>query len=188
MIEIEENRKTLKKRAEAMAAPAEKGTGPGKRTEFLEFVLAGEHYAVELAFVREVCAGKQITRIPGAPPFMAGVANIRGRILPVADLAVFFGIRAEAPDRRTIVILRGRGAGEPAAAGEVQELGILADAVRGVNSLSPAEIQPPPPGFAGIHAQYLGGITRQGLIIFRADKFIETNHETAQPAVAGRSK
>lgn len=188
MTEIEENRETLKKRAEAMAAPAENGTGPEKHTEFLEFLLAGEHYAVELAFVREVCAGKQITRIPGAPPFLAGVANIRGRILPVADLAVFFGIRAEEADRRTMVILRGRGAAEQAAAGEVQELGILADAVLGVRSLSLAEIQPPPPGFAGIHAQYLGGITPRGLIIFRADRFIEANYGTAQPAVVGQSK
>ena len=173
-----ENRETLKKRAAAMAAPAGMGTGPEKRTEFLEFGLAGELYAVELAFVREVCAGKQITHIPGAPPFMAGVANIRGRILPVADLAIFFGMRPEAANRRTIVILRGRGAGKPAASGEVQELGILADSVRGALSLSAAEIQPPPAGFAGIHAQYLGGVASQGLVIFMADRFLAEQYGT----------
>ena len=179
---IEESRKTLIKRAAVMAAPSKEGTAAEKPAEFLEFVLADERYAVELAFVREVCAGKRVTRIPGALPFMAGVANIRGRILPVADLAVFFGIRAEAADLRTIVILRGRGAGKPAASGEVQELGILADAVRGVRSLPTADIQPPPTGFAGIHAQYLGGITPQGLIIFRADRFLETNYAAVSPA------
>lgn len=179
---LEKDREILKKRAAAMAAPAKEGTAGEKPAEFLEFVLAGEHYAVELALVREVCAGKQVTRIPGAPPFMAGVANIRGRILPVADLEIFFGIRAEAADHSKIVILSGRGAWEPAAAGEVRELGILAAAVRGVRSISPAEMQPPPPGFAGIHAQYLGGITRQGLIIFRADRFLETNYAEVSPA------
>lgn len=181
---IEETRKILKKRAEAMAAPALKGTGAGKRTEFLEFGLAGERYAVELAFVREVCAGKQITRIPGAPPFLAGVGNIRGRILPVADLAIFFGIPEEAPARREIVILRRRGAAGAAESGEFLEIGILTDTVRGVCSLFPADIQPPPPGFSGIFGQYLGGVTTQGLIIFLADRFLATCHEAAPPAGA----
>lgn len=180
----EESREILKKRAEAMAAPPEEAAGAGKRADFLELELAGERYAVELSFVREVCAGKRITHIPGAPPFMAGVANIRGLILPVADLALFFGIREAATDRREIVVLRGSGAAGPEAPGEVQELGILAGAVRGVRSISPGDIQPPPPGFTGIHAQYLGGTTRQGLIIFRADRFLEADHGTASPAAA----
>ena len=179
---IEESRKTLIKRALGMAAPSKEGAAAEKPTEFLEFELAGERYAVELALVREVCAGKRITRIPGAPPFMAGVANIRGRILPVADLAIFFSIRAEAADRGKIVILHGRGAAGPAAAGEISEIGILAGAVWGVRSISPADIQPPPPGFAGIYAQYLGGIAPQGLIIFRADRFLETNYAAVSPA------
>jgi purine-binding chemotaxis protein CheW len=180
MIETTESLKILKRRAEAMAA--EEGKAPVERTDFLEFGLAGESYAVELALVREVCAGKQITYIPGAPPFMAGVANIRGRILPVADLAVFFGIQAEATGRRPIIILRGRGAAGAGTAGEAQELGILADAVRGVRPIAPGEIQPPPPGFAGIHAQYLGGITSGGLIVFSADKFLAADHAAAPQA------
>lgn len=183
----EEDRKTLEKRAEAMAAQPGSGADRGKLTEFLEFGLAGERYAVELVLVREVCAGKRITRIPGAPPHIAGVANIRGRILPVADLAAFFGIQAEPPERRKIVVLSGPGAARPAAAGEVLELGILADAVSGVRSLSPEEIQPPPPGFAGIHAQYLGGITPQGLIIFKADRFLAADYGTGTKQ-SGREK
>ncbi|OGR44331.1 MAG: hypothetical protein A2X35_02585 [Elusimicrobia bacterium GWA2_61_42] len=169
----------LKKRAETMAAAAEERPAAGKKEEFLEFRLAGESYAVELALVREVCSGREITRIPGAPRFMAGVANIRGQILPVADLGLFFGIGAEPAGPREIVILRARAPEGTGTAGEIRELCVLADAVCGVRRVSAAEIQPPPPGFSGIHAKYLGGLTRQGLIIFLADRFLEADHAAA---------
>jgi len=174
---LEKDREILKRRAAAMAAPSKEGTAAEKLTEFLEFVLAGEHYAVELALVREVCSGREITHIPDAPQFMAGVANIRGQILPVADLALFFGIGAEPTGPREIVILRARA--PEGTAGEIRELCILADAVCGVRQVSAAEIQPPPPGFSGIHAKYLGGITQEGLIIFLADRFLAADHGTA---------
>lgn len=173
MTEAEKDLETLKKRAVALAAP-EGAQDAGDRAEFLEFRLAGERYAVELALVREVCAGRELTRIPGAPPFIAGVANIRGQILPVADLALFFGIRAEAPERRELVILRARAAGPAREAGGAGELAVLADAVLGVSSLAPEEIQPPPPGFTGIYGQYLGGIAARDTIIFLADRFLES--------------
>ncbi|HAT72096.1 MAG TPA: chemotaxis protein CheW [Elusimicrobia bacterium] len=173
----EENRKILKKRAEAAAAAPKDGAGAREQTQFLEFALAGERYAVELALVREVCAGKRITHIPGAPPHIAGVANIRGQILPVADLALFFGIGAGTPGPREIVILRARA--PEGTAGEIRELCVMADTVCGVRQVSAAEIQPPPPGFTGIHAKYLGGITQEGLIIFLAGRFLEADHGTA---------
>lgn len=186
MTESEESRALLKKRAGLMAAPPEAAAEAGARAEFLEFGLGGERYAVELGLVREVCSGRRITRIPGAPPFMAGAANIRGRILPVADLALFFGLRAEAPDRRKLVILRGKNAAAPETGGEPLELGILADAVAGVRALSPAEIQPPPTGFSGSYGQYLGGVTPEGLVIFLADKFLAACAEAAPPAAEER--
>lgn len=184
MTESGESRALLKKRAALMAAPPEAAAEAGERTEFLEFGLGGERYAVELGLVREVCSGRRITRIPGAPPFMAGVANIRGRILPVADLALFFGLRAEAQDRRKLVILRGRDAAAREAGGEAPEIGILADAVAGVRILSLAGIQPPPTGFSGLYGQYLGGVTPEGLIIFLADKFLGICSEAPPPAGA----
>lgn len=184
MTESGESRVLLKKRAALMAAPPEAAAEARERAEFLEFGLGSERYAVELGLVREVCSDRRITRIPGAPPFMAGVANIRGRILPVADLALFFGLRAEAPDRRNLVILRGKGAAGPKAGGEPLEIGILADAVAGVRALSPAGIQPPPTGFSGLYGQCLGGVTPEGLIIFLADKFLGICSEAPPPAGA----
>ena len=169
---------TLKKRAAVMAAVPQRADGAGVRTEYLEFALAGESYAVELSMVREVCDGKEITRIPGAPGFMAGVANIRGQILPVADLAVYFGIRTAAASIRKIVVLCLRAQAAAGAAGTVMELGILADEVRGVRTFCAADIQPPP-GFSGAQARYLGGMTRQGLIVFKAERFLNDVRTTA---------
>lgn len=170
MPEAEKDLNVLRERAEAMAAPAREAPGAGEAAEFLEFILSGESYAVRLGLVREVCSGREIARVPGAPAFMEGVANIRGQILPVADLARLFGLGPAPEKPREIVILHTDGP-------EPRELGILADAIAGVRHLPAARIQPPPPGFSGLRAQYLGGVTDDGLVIFLAEKFLEERYK-----------
>ncbi|MDA8130489.1 MAG: chemotaxis protein CheW [Elusimicrobia bacterium] len=162
--EAEKNREILRRRAAAMAANVEAPRAAADR--YLEFSLAGERYAVDLALVREVCSGRRITAIPGSPPFMAGVANIRGQLLPVADLARLFGMSPQAAGEKIVVLRAAAARGGPA------ELGILAETVLGVADIPPGAIQPAPQGFSGIFGQYLGGVTASGLIIFLADRFL----------------
>ena len=62
--------------------------------EVLEFRLSQESYALETSYVSEVYPLKDLTPLPGTPPFMLGVVNVRGRITPVIDIKRFF----ELPD------------------------------------------------------------------------------------------
>ena len=62
------------------------------RTQFLSFVLAGEEYAVEILRVKEIIEYDNLTRVPAMPPAVRGVINLRGRVVPVLDLALRFGL------------------------------------------------------------------------------------------------
>lgn len=60
--------------------------------QVIEFQLAGARYGVDARWVREVSALENLTPLPCTPAFVAGIVNLRGEILPVVDLAVFFGL------------------------------------------------------------------------------------------------
>src|SRR5258705_8085151 len=61
-------------------------------TQFLSFVLAGEEYAVDILRVKEIIEYDSLTRVPGMPASVRGVINLRGRVVPVVDLALRFNL------------------------------------------------------------------------------------------------
>ena len=74
------------------------------------FILAGERYVAPMGDVTEILHVPRFTHIPGVRPFMMGAANVRGRLLPLVDLAGFFGIPRSSRsqrDRRVLVIEQG---------------------------------------------------------------------------------
>lgn len=97
--------------AHAMAASGEASAGPaGAGTTGTDGVLAvtvaGEFFALPAAAVREVLRPLPLTRVPQAPPALLGLANLRGRVLPVLSLAGLMGLRAEeaSPAARVVVV------------------------------------------------------------------------------------
>ena len=88
----DETKAILKARAKALAREQEPDQCEQDRLEVIEFVLADEKYAVESSFVREVYPFREFTPIPGAPPFVLGIINVRGHIVSVVDLKKFFGL------------------------------------------------------------------------------------------------
>src|ERR1700712_5225839 len=90
--EINDDERILRERARLLARVPESEPVAGAVLELLEFSLAQERYAVENRFVREVCPLKELTPLPCTPPFLLGVVNVRGRILPVLDLKKFFDL------------------------------------------------------------------------------------------------
>ncbi len=76
----------LRERAVHLARPTGSSTPQGALLELLEFRLASERYAVETRYVSEVHPLRDLTPLPGTPPFVRGIVNLRGRILPVYDL------------------------------------------------------------------------------------------------------
>jgi len=108
--------------------------------QYLSFALAGDEYAMRLVHVREIIACGTLTRVPGVPSWIRGVLNLRGSVLPVADLALKFGLPETAITPRTCVIVV-----EIQLSGERVAMGVMADAVSEVLELSADDIQAPPP-------------------------------------------
>lgn len=107
--------------------------------QYLTFHLGGEEYAVSVLEVTEIIECASLTRVPGTPPWIRGVINLRGSVVPVVDLPVKFGLEPTALTRRTCVVMV-----EIEQDGERLVIGIMADSVHQVIDLAPAQIQPPP--------------------------------------------
>jgi purine-binding chemotaxis protein CheW len=133
-------------------------TSPTRSTEaqqYLLFRLLDEEYGVEISRVREIVPFGVVTRVPRREPWMLGVMNLRGRVLPVVDLAMKFG-RPERPrTTRTCIVLVEHVVGD-----EPCVVGIVADAMSRVITLASDEIDPPPPFGSSIDVDYLAGLGR----------------------------
>ena len=100
--------------------------------QFLTFQVAGEEYALGVLRVREILEYGVVTRVPLTPPWIRGVFNLRGGVVPVVDLAVKFGVPpGEITPRTCIVIV------EASLGGETALMGLVADAVNQVLELRP---------------------------------------------------
>jgi purine-binding chemotaxis protein CheW len=102
------------------------------------------------------------------PSFIRGVINLRGRVLPVVDLAARFGQPATTVGRRTSIIvvetpdqLTGpTSTDEPDIAGALHGIGIMVDAVNKVVHLSSDDIEPPPAFGVGIRTDFISGMAK----------------------------
>jgi len=127
-------------------------TGQEVRNQELQLVafrLGNETYAVDIQQVQEIIRMQQITRVPGAPFFVEGVINLRGRIIPVIDLRKRLGLpRGEETDEVRIVVV------------EVppHKVGMIVDAVEEVLRLSEENIETPSSLVASVDEQYLKGV------------------------------
>jgi purine-binding chemotaxis protein CheW len=159
----EEKRRILRARARTLAARRETPPPEGERLEVVEFLLASERYAIEASYLREVCPLRDFTPLPGTPPFVLGLVNVRGELLSVVDLKKFFELPERGlTDLNKVIVVR---------AGSM-ELGILADRVVGMKSLSLGEMQAPLPTLTGLRAEYLRGIGKDRLILIDAEKIL----------------
>ena len=102
--------------------------------------LAGEMFALDARQVREILDPVPVTRVPGAQPYVSSVLNVRGKVIPLADLRVRFGMPPASitPDSRFIVL-------EIDLAGEPTTIGIAADKVYEVTDLDTSTLQKAPP-------------------------------------------
>lgn len=111
------------------------------------FKVGGAEYAIPADQVAQMESYTGATRIPGAAPHVAGIVQIRGRVVPVVDLRVKFGLEAAAvtPDSRLVIARLGD-----------RQVGLLVDLAREVVRLAPEQVKAPP---AMVSAQS-GGIVR----------------------------
>jgi purine-binding chemotaxis protein CheW len=122
--------------------------------KFLSFCLGNEQYGVEILRVREIIGLLSITPLPQTPTYVKGVMNLRGRIIPVIDLRLRFGLSAaEATKETCIIVLESTDA-----EGAQTVMGAIVDSVREVQDIPRSAIEPPPEFGCEIPLKYILGM------------------------------
>nr|WP_320114028.1 chemotaxis protein CheW [uncultured Desulfuromonas sp.] len=158
-----ECRRILRRRAQKLAETPQKKTTDEECLEVVEFLLGDEHYAIESRWIGEVYPLREFTPIPGTPPFVFGLMNLRGRILSIIDLRTFFDLPDKGlSDLNKVIVL----------SHDNMEFGILADAVLAAHQLPINRILPTLPTLTEIRAEYLKGVTKENLVVLEGRKLL----------------
>lgn len=151
--------------------------------QFLTFTLDDELYAVEVVKVREVLELKPVTKIPRMPPYMRGVINIRGNVVPVLSLRLKFGMEEIEDSKDTCIVVM-----DITTEGDHVTIGCLADSVQEVIDLDPEQVEPPPRIGTRVDANIIKGMGKREeefLIILDTDKVFTNEDLLAAESVAG---
>lgn len=106
-----------------------------KPGQYLTFQLMNEQYGVAIETVREINQFGEITPVPKTPDYVKGVMNLRGKIIPVVNLRVKFGMNPKETTRDTCIIVIDS---------EIGQVGMIVDSVKEVIDLQEAQIEPAP--------------------------------------------
>lgn len=136
-------------------APARSSVAAQNAGKYLTVVLENEAYGVAVLKVREIIRLQKITPVPQMPEFVKGVINLRGRVIPVIDLRLKFGLRAEIAERTCIVVVQVK-----IPAGTLVQMGLIVDSVEEVVTLAANEIEPTPDFGTRIDTSYLLGMAK----------------------------
>ncbi|MFH2062871.1 MAG: chemotaxis protein CheW [bacterium] len=141
----------LKKVVAEVAAQARQGKKKVEDTfQIVVFTLDGEEYGVPITDIQEIIRVSEVTPIPGAPDFILGILNLRGRIVVVVDLEKRFGLERTDDSASQHIIIS-----------EVAEstFGVVVDQVSEVLRIPVSRVQPTPAVVSSkIHTDYLNGV------------------------------
>ena len=141
-------------------------------TQYLTFKLDHEIFALDITKVREVLDFTAITKVPRTPPFMRGVINLRGSVVPVVDLRLKFGMPKTEQTVNTCIIIT-----EVTVDGDITILGALADSVQEVLDIGPEHIEPAPKIGTKLRTDFIKGMGKQNdrfVLILDIDKVFST--------------
>jgi purine-binding chemotaxis protein CheW len=123
--------------------------------KYLTVVLHDEAYGIAVLKVREIIRLQKITPVPQLPGHVRGVINLRGRVIPVMDLRVKFGLPANDAERTCIVVVQVALEGA-----KPIQMGLIVDSVEEVVNLTGAEIEPTPDFGTAVDTAYLLGMAK----------------------------
>lgn len=123
--------------------------------KYLTVVLENEAYGIAVLKVREIIRVQKITIVPQMPAFVRGVINLRGRVIPVVDLRVKFGFKAEFTERTCIVVVQVK-----LGAAQVVQMGLIVDNVEEVVTLTADMIEPTPDFGTRLSTDYILGMAK----------------------------
>ena len=119
--------------------------------KMVTFSLADKDYAIDIMYVKEIAKAGRFTYVPNTLPFVLGVYNLRGEIIPILDLRLFFNIEVQKRDEKkleNLLILTL----------DDQTFGLVVDKIDKVVGVQKSTIQPPHPLFADINIKYISGV------------------------------
>jgi purine-binding chemotaxis protein CheW len=146
--------------------------------KYLTFGLAEEEYGLEILKVREINGMMDITAVPRTPAFIKGVINLRGKVIPVVDLRLKFGMPSiEATEQTCIIVVN---------VGQM-EMGIMVDKVSEVLNIASENIEPPPSFGVSVDTDFILGMGKANsrVTILLDISRVLTGDDTA--AIAGAS-
>ncbi|MFO7749534.1 MAG: chemotaxis protein CheW [Desulfobacteraceae bacterium] len=126
-----------------------------KEGKYLTFILKEESYGIGILKVKEIIGMMPITSVPRTPDFVKGIVNLRGKVIPVLDLRLKFGMEPmDYTDRTCIIVV------ELDKDGETIMVGIVVDAVSEVLTIKEEEIEETPAFGARIETAYIMGMAK----------------------------
>ena len=132
------------------------GAAKAVEGKHLTFQLADARYGIDILQVQEIISVPPITRVPKAPPYIKGVINLRGRIIPVMDLRSRLGLDSISFDEKTCIIVVNINKD-----GEKIALGVIVDTVLEVLNFASEDIEPAPDYGVSIETTFIRGIGRK---------------------------
>lgn len=143
---------TSSHQATAAAMPPAPGA-EAQINQYLTFILGAETFALGILAIKEIIEYSSLTDVPMMPPYVRGVINLRGAVVPVIDLAVRFGRTSAPVTKRTCIVII-----EVMANQERQVIGVVVDAVNEVLDIPASDIEPPPAFGSGIRTDVILGM------------------------------
>lgn len=117
--------------------------------QLVTFTISEEEFGIDILKVQEIIRIMDITKVPGSPPHVEGVINLRGKVIPVIDLRSRFGMESHPHDNYTrIIVIELHG----------MIVGFVVDGVSEVLRIPSNTVEPPPAVVAGIESEYIKGV------------------------------
>ena len=123
--------------------------------KYLTFSLAGEEYGIGILKIKEIIGMMSITPVPRTPSYVKGVINLRGKVIPVVDLRLKFGMEEASYTERTCIIVV-----EIGSQGGSVLIGIVVDSVSEVLNIKGADIEETPAFGARLDTDYILGMAK----------------------------
>lgn len=150
--------------------------------KYLTFELGKEEYGIEILKVQEIIGMMTVTHVPRTPPFVRGVVNLRGKVIPVVDLRIKFDMPGKEDTERTCIIVLQVMAGD-----QQVTMGIIVDEVSEVLDIAADQIEPAPSFGAHVHTDFIlamGKVGEKVVMLLDVDRVLSSTELGALSQVA----
>ena len=161
----ESEKRILDERARLQARKKDTATDDSEKLAVVTFVLHPECYALEYGFVKEVFTMKDLTPLPGTPPFVMGIVNYRGTVVSAINLKQLFGLKEMGLTEFNKLLILSEGK---------MTIGIMADTIKGHQFINKNSLSSPPMTVSENSSAFLKGVTPEGIILLDAAGILQS--------------